>query len=100
MDITQIIQNYVKPELLVVAIVLYFIGIGLKNTEKVSDKYIPIILGIIGIIISAIYVVATSLFNGYQSVLMAIFTSIVQGTLVAGLSVYANQIIKQANKIE
>ena len=100
MDITQIIQNYVKPELLVVAIVLYFIGIGLKNTEKVSDKYIPIILGIIGIIISAIYIVATSLFNGYQSVLMAIFTSIVQGTLVAGLSVYANQIIKQAKKIE
>lgn len=100
MDITQIIQNYVKPELLVVAIVLYFIGIGLKNTEKVSDKYIPIILGIIGIIISAIYIVATSLFNGYQSVLMAIFTSIVQGILVAGVSVYANQIIKQAKKIE
>lgn len=100
MDITQIIQNYVKPELLVVAIVLYFIGIGLKNTEKISDKYIPIILGIIGIIISAIYVVATSLFNGYQSVLMAIFTSIVQGILVAGVSVYANQIIKQAKKIE
>lgn len=100
MDITQIIQNYVKPELLVVAIVLYFIGIGVKNTEKISDKYIPIILGIIGILISAIYVVATSAFNGYQSVLMAIFTSIVQGILVAGLSVYANQIIKQAKKIE
>lgn len=100
MDITQIIQNYVKPELLVVAIVLYFIGIGVKNTEKISDKYIPIILGIIGIAISAIYVVATSAFNGYQSVLMAIFTSIVQGILVAGLSVYANQLIKQAKKIE
>lgn len=100
MDITQIIQNYVKPELLVVAIVLYFIGIGVKNTEKISDKYIPIILGIIGILISAIYVVATSAFNGYQSVLMAIFTSIVQGILVAGLSVYANQLIKQAKKIE
>lgn len=100
MDITQIIQNYVKPELLVVAIVLYFIGIGVKNTEKISDKYIPIILGIIGILISAIYVVATSAFNGYQSVLMAIFTSIVQGILVAGLSVYTNQLIKQAKKIE
>lgn len=100
MDITQIIQNYVKPELLVVAVVLYFIGMALKNTEKINDKYIPVILGFLGIIISAIYVVATSLFNGYQSVLMAIFTSIVQGILVAGLSVYANQIIKQAKKIE
>ena len=100
MDITQIIQNYVKPELLVVAVVLYFIGMALKNTEKINDKYIPVILGFLGIIISAIYVVATSLFNGYQSVLMAIFTSIVQGILVAGLSVYANQLIKQAKKIE
>ena len=100
MDITQIIQNYVKPELLVVAVVLYFIGMGVKNTEKISDKYIPIILGIIGIIISAIYVVATSAFNGYQSILMAIFTSVVQGILVAGLSVYANQLIKQAKKTE
>ena len=99
MDIS-ILQNYIKPELLVVAIVLYFIGIGIKNTEKINDKYIPLILGIIGIVISAIYVIATSLFNGYQSILMAIFTSIVQGILVAGLSVYANQLVKQARKTE
>lgn len=100
MEITEIIQNYIKPELLVVAIVLYFIGMGIKNTEKISDKYIPLILGVIGIIISAIYVVATSDFNGYQTILMAIFTSIVQGILVAGASVYVNQIIKQINKEE
>ena len=53
------IMNYVKPELVVVAIALYFVGIGLKNTEKVADKYIPVILGIIGIVICGIYVVAT-----------------------------------------
>lgn len=100
MDITQVIQNYIKPELLVVAVVLYFVGMGIKNTEKISDKYIPVILGIVGVIISAIYVVATSTFDGYQSILMAIFTSIVQGILVAGLSVYANQIVKQAQKSE
>lgn len=100
MDLTQIIQNYIKPELLVVSIVLYFIGMGIKKTEKINDKYIPVILGILGVIISAIYVVATSLFNGYQSILMAIFTSFVQGILVAGLSVYANQVIKQAKKVE
>lgn len=100
MDITQIIQNYIKPELLVVSIVLYFVGIGMKKTERINDKYIPIILGIVGVVISSIYVVATSAFNGYKSILMAIFTSIVQGILVAGLSVYANQIIKQAKKAE
>ena len=100
MEIFDVLKEYVKPELLVVAIVLYFIGMGIKNTEKISDKYIPIILGILGVIISAIYIVATSVFNGYQSVLMAIFTAIVQGIMVAGLSVYANQIIKQTQKDE
>ena len=53
------ILNYVKPELVVVAIVLYFVGIGLKNTEKITDKYIPAILGVVGITICGIYVVAT-----------------------------------------
>lgn len=100
MEIFDVLKEYIKPELLVVAIVLYFIGMGIKNTEKISDKYIPIILGILGVIISAIYIVATSVFNGYQSVLMAIFTAIVQGIMVAGLSVYANQIIKQSQKEE
>ena len=100
MEIFDVLKEYVKPELLVVAIVLYFIGMGIKNTEKISDKYIPIILGVLGVIISAIYIVATSIFNGYQSVLMAIFTAIVQGIMVAGLSVYANQIIKQTQKDE
>ena len=35
------IMNYVKPELIVVAIVLYFVGMGLKKAEAVADKYIP-----------------------------------------------------------
>lgn len=100
MEYLEVIKEYVKPELLVVAVVLYFIGMGIKNTETISDKYIPIILGVLGVIISAIYIVATSVFNGYQSVLMAIFTAIVQGVMVAGLSVYANQIIKQSQKEE
>ena len=100
MEYLEVIKEYVKPELLVVAVVLYFIGMGIKNTEKISDKYIPIILGILGVTISAIYIVATSIFNGYQSVLMAIFTAIVQGIMVAGLSVYANQLIKQTQKDE
>lgn len=37
----QIVTNYVKPELLVLVIVLYFLGIGLKHAQTVKDKYIP-----------------------------------------------------------
>lgn len=96
---TQII-NYVKPELVVVAIVLYFIGMWLKKAETVTDKYIPIILGMIGIVICGIYVVATCSLSDVQNIAMAIFTAVVQGILVAGLSTYVNQIIKQIGKDE
>ena len=100
MDLIELLKEYIKPELIIVAIVLYFIGIGIKNTEFIKDKYIPIILGIIGVIISAIYIIATSTINGYQEILTVIFTSIVQGILVAGASVYINQVINQSNKEE
>ena len=72
----------------------------MKNTETVADKYIPAILGVLGIVICGIYVVATCDLKGTQNIAMAVFTAIVQGILVAGLSNYANQLIKQMNKDE
>lgn len=94
------IMNYVKPELIVVAIVLYFVGMGLKKAEAVADKYIPLILGGVGIVLCAVWVLATGPLSTGQDIAMAVFTAIVQGILVAGLSTYVNQIIKQINKAE
>lgn len=96
----ELIQEYVKPELLVVALVLYFIGLAIKNSEAVKGKYIPFILGGIGIFLATIWVIATSTFNGWQSILLAIFTAIVQGILVAALSTYIDQLVKQSKKTE
>lgn len=45
------IINYVKPELVVVSIALYFLGMWMKNSKRIKDNDIPIFLGIIGIII-------------------------------------------------
>lgn len=94
------IMNYVKPELLVAAVVLYFIGMGIKKTEYIMDKFIPMLLGIIGIILCAIWVFATCACSNAQEIAMAAFTAITQGILVAGLSTYINQLIKQSNKEE
>lgn len=94
------IIKYVKPELLVLAVVLYFIGMALKKTEKVSDKYIPVVLGVVGIVLASIYVVGTVSLAGRQDIAMAVFTAIVQGILVAGLSTYVNQIFEQIGKDE
>ena len=37
----QIVTNYVKPELLVLVIVLYLLGMGVKHAQTIKDKYIP-----------------------------------------------------------
>ena len=94
------IMNYVKPELIVVAIVLYFIGAGLKKSQTVKDKYIPLVLGVCGIVICAVYVFATCQCGTGQEIAMAIFVTVTQGILVAGLSTYVNQIVKQSKKAE
>lgn len=94
------IMDYVKPELLVVAVVLYFVGNAIKISEEIKDKYIPLINGSVGIAICALYVFATCEYHSMQSVLMALFTSITQGILAAGLSTYVHQLIKQSGKEE
>lgn len=94
------IMNYVKPELVVVAIVLYFLGMWLKQAAFIKDKYIPLVLGIVGIFVCGIWVMATASFATGQDIALAIFTAIVQGILVAGLSTYVNQVFKQLNKTE
>ena len=95
----QIIE-YIKPELITVAVVLYFIGLGLKKAEAVADKYIPLILGAAGIILCAFWVPATEPLKDGQEIAMAVFTAVIQGILTAGLSTYVNQIIKQVRKTE
>ena len=92
------VMNYVKPELVIVAVVLYFLGTFLKKSEAVVDSYIPLILGAVGIAICGIYVFATSQISNAQEVAMAVFVALTQGVLVAGLSTYVDQIIKQLNK--
>ena len=92
-------QEYIKTELLVLIPVLYFIGIGLKKS-KISDKRIPTLLGISAVVMSAIWVIATADISGVQEAASAIFTAVTQGVLVAGASVYANQLYIQAKKEE
>ena len=95
----EILKEFVKPELLILIPVLYLIGAGLKNSIF-KDNLIPIALGIFGIILSTIYVFATAEISGSKDVLMGVFISLTQGILVAGCSVYFNQIYKQLKKGE
>ena len=90
-------QDYIKTELLILVPVLYFVGIGLKKS-KLPDKWIPITLGTTAVVLSAIWVIATGEISSIAEAASALFTAITQGVLVAGASVYANQLYVQANK--
>lgn len=90
-------QDYVKSEILILIPVLYLIGIGLKKS-KLNDKWIPLSLGIIGILLTTIWVLSSCQIESVNQLFDAIFTSITQGVLVAGASVYVNQLYRQATE--
>lgn len=92
-------QDYIKTELLVLIPVLYFIGIGLKRSQ-LPDKWIPTALGIFSVVLSSVWVIATAEVSSIQETAFAIFTAVTQGVLVAGASVYMNQLYVQAKKEE
>ena len=77
--------NYITENALILIPVLYIIGMILKGTERIKDKYIPLILLPIGIVLS-------------MAVMGIGINAIIQGILVVGVSVYTNQLIKQVNK--
>lgn len=94
------IINYVKPELIIVAVVLYILGQGIKQSQTIKDKYIPLINGAAGIVLCGVYVMAKCDVHTVQEIAMSAFTAITQGILVAGLSTYVNQLIKQSCKTD
>ncbi len=90
--------EYIKTELLILIPVLCLLGKFLKSAAVINDKFIPIILGMCGIILSVIWVASTTQVIGTKEILPCVFTSITQGILVAGAAVYTHQIKKQINQ--
>ena len=81
------VENYIVQNALILIPALYILGMILKSTQKISDKYIPITLLIFGV-------------AGAIGILGVSVDSIIQGILVTGATVYTNQLIKQSEKKE
>ena len=79
--------QYITENALILIPVLNIIGVILKDTKKIPDKYIPIILLGFGIL-------------GTVAVMGLSPEGVVQGGLVTGTAVYGNQVVKQLNKNE
>lgn len=83
----EMLKDYILDNALILIPAIYVIGAILKGTELIKDKYIPVILLPIGIVLGMLIVGFTV--NGF-----------IQGVLVTGVAVYANQLVKQALKEE
>lgn len=81
------ILSYVTEQALILIPVLYILGMILKGTEKLNDKFIPITLLPVGIVFSVWMMGLT-------------VDAVIQGVLITGCAVYVNQIIKQSSKKE
>lgn len=86
-------MTYVKPELAVLIPALIGLGMVLKNTEKIKDNYIPLVLTGASLALSCLYVLGT---EGVTA--LSIYTAIVQGFICVSGAVYGNQLYKQATK--
>lgn len=95
----EMLNESIKPELLVLIPVLYLFGMALKSSQ-ISNKHIPWLLGVASVVLSLIFIIATSDINGWKEALMCVFSGFTQGVLCAGASVYVNQILKQSGKNE
>lgn len=78
--------------MLILIPVLYVIGMAIKNTEAIKDKFIPLILGGASIVLAFLMLIT----SGATDILSCIVAAVTQGVLCAGASVYVNQIIKQS----
>lgn len=95
----EMIKEFIKPELLGLIPVLYMFGTALKKSQ-ISNRHIPWLLGAFSVILSVMFLFATSEIEGTKATLISIFSGITQGILCAGASVYVNQLVKQASKDE
>lgn len=93
MDI-ETLKELIKPELAILIPVMWAIGYAIKNTQKIDDKYIPIILGVVSILLTALGLLATVESN----LVTLLFAAITQGIIIAAVAVYGNQIVKQMSK--
>ena len=80
------IVNYVVQEGLVMIPVLFIIGEIIKGTELLSNKWIPLVILIVSV--------------GFTPLVLGAYTAnnIVQAVLVAGVTVFGNELVKQTGK--
>jgi hypothetical protein len=100
MDDYSFIIYFIKPELLILPILLYLVGMWLKSSKLFKNELIPIALLGLSLVLVSVYVFATTPVSKPQDLLGAIFTVLIQSILCAAAPVYVNQVVKQLQQFK
>ncbi len=87
-----LIARFIRPELVILVVCIYCIGLFLKKVPGVKDWLIPLILLGCSLVLTVLYV---DFVIGEGFTPASVVTSIIQGVIVAALAVFSNEIIKQ-----
>ena len=84
-------MEHIMPELAIGIPFLLGIGKFIKSATSADNKWIPLILGIIGVIFAPVYILV---FHVIEDVPQAILMGIVQGVILAALAVFGHTVFK------
>jgi hypothetical protein len=88
-----VIMSYIRPELFILVVFLYCIGLFLKKWPKFTqDWQIPFILLAISIVFTITWM---AIVNGAGFTATTFLTGIIQAVLIVSVAVFGDQAIKQ-----
>jgi hypothetical protein len=92
------IAKYIKPELSVLVIVAFCVGLWLKKNPKISDFLIPLILVVMCLILSTGYLLVATVIESWRDVLLVILSAITQAILIAFSAMGVYDVYKNTGK--
>lgn len=94
----EMVEELIRPELLVLIPVLVFLKLGLKKSAAFADRWIPLALGAAGVVLALVYLAATQPVSNGAEIAMLLFAGLTQGILCAGCSLFAEKLICRFKK--
>lgn len=93
MNLEQILQ-YIRPELLILIVFIYALGLFLKKAPWFKNEWtIPFLLLGVGVLFTVLYM-GVVLGEGFTG--KTVLVGIIQGVLITALAVFGNELLKQA----
>lgn len=86
-DFIALFNQYVRSELLVIVPVLYVIA-NILSKSKIANTRIPMMLLTISVVLAGMYTFAVTPIHSFQTILMATFTTLIQGILLSGSAIF------------